>query len=235
MRHNTQTLNRTLFFLFIFIYFLSFSPASSSSFSFFLDLLFHLFLFPLVWCHADSLQQPFRNAQWNFIPPHAEGIPTTSSFVEENEEFCFIYSFESWIFLFRLGNHFFVSFFLSCSPYFNPLACVSLCLLCVLAWSWKGKKKKPRILCIIGPFLVAPEWKGQPPQRAKDYARQKQREREREEKKGRFILSFSLLRGRLDRSRGRQNNSWRLSKFPSRCWLLFCSKFHWAFFFRKSP
>ena len=94
---------------------------------------------------------------------------------------------------------FFVSFFLSCSPYFNPLACVSRCLLCVLAWSWKGKKKKPRILCIIGPFLVAPEWKGQPPQRAKDYARQKQRERERtkEEKKGDLSCLFRYCGGDL--------------------------------------
>lgn len=173
----------------------------------------------------------------NFIPPHAEGIPTTSSLVEENEEFCFIYSFESWIFLFRLGNHFFLflSFFLVLPISTRWPAWVVVSCVC---WREAGREKKETPHPVhYRPIFGGPRVK-RPTTAARKGLRKTKAERERENerrKKGRFILSFSLLRGRLDRSRGRQNNSWRLSKFPSRCWLLFCSKFHWAFFFRKSP
>jgi hypothetical protein len=118
-------------------------------------------------CHADSLQHGRFVIQRNFIPPpYAE----ESQQLPREEENLF-YSFESCDprLLFRLGTF---------SPshstrWFFPV-CVSVvsCVCVGVKLEYQGGRK-PASCAFIGPFLVAPEWKGQQPPQQWDYARQK--------------------------------------------------------------
>lgn len=150
--------------------------------SFYFLFYFEFIISPLVFCnccslgwyllHADSLQRRrFKISQRNFIPFKEESKNFHGRTKEKNQTNCLIHS--------NLG------FVLEIIALSFPLS--TRCFTCVSVWARpvgvKLEGKKPRILCIIGPFLVALEWKGH---HTNDYARQK-----------RFILSLILLRGRL--------------------------------------
>jgi hypothetical protein len=113
-------------------------------------------------------------------------------------------------FCFVSGTIFFFCFFLSfLFSLFQPVGLrESLSLVCV-GVKLEGKKKETPHPVHYRPIFGGPRVK-RPTTAARKGLRKTKAERENENerrKKGRFILSFSLLRGRLDRSRGRQNNS----------------------------